>query len=216
MRHPIAVVKALISSWMSTAPRFPDVHGESMSISVGRPGTSEFSSHYAPFVAAVPDGDVIDLLASIGARRDASVGGITEIAASREPPAGKCNIREILGHLADMERVMAYRALRIARRDRAPVAGVDQDQYANNSFANQRTIADLRIELLAVRASTIALFRSFPPEVWLWQDMIEGDPVSVRALAYILVGHDLHHLQQLADRFGVELRQTVGNEHAER
>ena len=52
----------------------------------------------------------------------------------------------------------------------------------------------------------MALFRSFPPEVWLWQDVIEGDPVSVRALAYIIVGHDLHHLRQLGERFAVEVR----------
>jgi hypothetical protein len=172
---------------------------------VGRPERSEFSTHYAPFIAAVPDGDIVDLLASAGARRDACVAGITESAVSAPPSLGKWSIREILGHLADMERVMAYRALRIARGDRAPLAGIDQDQYVANSYASQRTIADLRSELRAVRASSIGLFASFPQNVWLGQDVIEGDAVSVRALAYIIVGHDLHHLQQLADRFGVEL-----------
>src|SRR5689334_23577149 len=110
-----------------------------MSVVPARPERSEFSSHYAPFVTSVPDGDILDLLASAGARRDATVSAITEAAASVQPPAGKWNIRETLGHLADMERVMAYRALRIARRDRAPVSGVDQDLYAANSYANQRT-----------------------------------------------------------------------------
>jgi DinB superfamily len=176
---------------------------------IARPEPSELSSHYAPFIATVPDGDVLDLLASTGTRRDATVSGIIEAAASVQPPAGKWSIREILGHLADMERVMAYRALRIARGDRSPVSGVDQDLYAANSQANQRTVADLGTELRAVRASTISLFRSFPPEVWLGQDVIEGDPVSVRALAYIIVGHDLHHLQQLADRFGVEIGRSA-------
>lgn len=173
---------------------------------IGRPERSEFSTHYAPFIALVPDGDILDSLASAGARRDATVGGITESAASVPPPAGKWSIREILGHLADMERVLVYRALRIARCDRAPLAGIDQDVYAANSYANQRTIADLRSELRAIRASTIGMFGSFPPNVWEWLDVIEGDAVSVRALAYIIVGHDLHHLQQLADRFGVALR----------
>jgi hypothetical protein len=177
-----------------------------MPSTVGRPERREFSAHYAPYIAGVPEGDILDLLASSGARRDATVGGITELAAAVQPPAGKWSIREILGHLADMERVMAYRALRIARADRAPVAGVDQDVYTANSYANERTIADLRTELRAIRASTIALFGSFPPKVWPWLDVIEGDPVSVRALAYIVVGHDLHHLQQLSERYGVELR----------
>ena len=177
-----------------------------MPSTVGRPERTEFSAHYAPFIAAVPDGDIMELLASTGDRRDATVDGITELAAAVQPPPGKWSVREILGHLADMERVMAYRALRIARADRAPVAGVDQDVYTANSYANERTIADLRTELRAVRASTIALFGSFPPKVWPWLDVIEGDPVSVRALAYIVVGHDLHHLRQLSERYGVELR----------
>jgi len=174
-----------------------------MSNTVGRPGWSEFSNHYAPFIALVPDGDILDLLASTGARRDATVGGITESVASTPPPVGKWNVRETLAHMCDMERVMAYRALRIARGDRAPVSGVDQNLYAVNSYANERTVADLRSELRAIRASTVSLFGSFPTTVWSWMDVIEGDPVSLRALAYIIVGHDLHHLQQLADRFGI-------------
>jgi hypothetical protein len=174
--------------------------------SIGRPEPSEFSDHYAPFIALVPDGNILELLESSGAQRDATVGGITEAAADLPPPTGKWTIRETLGHVADMERVMSYRALRIARADRAPVSGVDQDTYAANSYANERTIAALRAELRAVRASTITLFGSFPPKVWQWLDVIEGDPVSVRALAYIIVGHDLHHLRQLSERFGVELR----------
>lgn len=171
-----------------------------VSHSVGRPEHSEFSRHYAPYVATVPDGDILDLLVSVGARRDGTVAGITDGAASVSPPAGKWSTREILAHLADMERVMAYRALRIARRDPAPVAGVDQEAYAANSYANERPIAELGSELRAIRASTIALFASFPPPVWRWLDVIEGDAVSIRALAYIIVGHDLHHLRQLAER----------------
>jgi len=179
-----------------------------MSVSiVGRPERSEFSAHYAPFIARVPDGAILDLLSSTGTQRDATVSSINEIEASAPPPAGKWSIRTTLAHLADMERVMTYRALRIARVDRAPIAGVDQDQYAANSYANDRTIADLRAELGALRAGTIALFRSFPAPVWQWLDVIEGDAVSVRALAYIIVGHDLHHLQQLKDRFGLEVFQ---------
>jgi len=177
-----------------------------MSVIVGRPQPSEFSRHYAPFVARVPDGDILELLASIGARRDASVAGISEDAAAVPPPTGKWSIRETLGHLADMERVLAYRALRIARRDRAPIAGVDQDEYVSHSYALQRTINDLRLELRALRESTVSLFGSFPSDVWLRQDVVEGEAVSVRALAYVIVGHDMHHLQQLVDRFGVGVR----------
>jgi hypothetical protein len=183
----------------------PLVSQQRMSIVAGRPRSAEFSSHYAPFVALVPDGDIIELLASGSARRDAIVAGISEVAASVPPPAGKWSIRETLGHLADMERVLAHRALHIARRDRTPITGVEQDEYVLNSYAQQRAIGDLRTELRAIRASTVCLFASLPSNVWLRQDVVEGDAVSVRALAYLIVGHDLHHLQQLVDRFGIVL-----------
>lgn len=168
-----------------------------------RPERSEFSDHYAPFIALVPDGDILAILATTGAQRDATIGGITNKVASLTPPEGKWNIRETLGHLADMERVLSYRALRIARADRAPVSGVDQNHYVANSYANQRSIADLRRELSALRVATITIFASTPRSLWPSLDVIEGDPVSLRALAYIIAGHDLHHLQQLADRFGI-------------
>jgi hypothetical protein len=176
-----------------------------MATVVGRPQPSEYSTHYAPFVARVPDGDIVDLLTTIGALRDAAVRKIDDGVAARQPPAGKWNVRETLGHLADMERMLTYRALRIARDDRSPLFGIDQDTYAANSYANARTIASLALELRALRTSTVCLFQSIPANVWQRQDVIEGDAVSLRALAYIIVGHDLHHLEQLADRFGVEL-----------
>jgi hypothetical protein len=178
-----------------------------------RPEPSEYSTHYAPFVAAVPDGDIIDLLTSAGALRDASVAGITEAVASTRPPAGKWNVRETLAHLADMERMLAYRALRIARRDLSPLCGIDQDAYAANACANSRALGDLRVELRALRTSSVCLFSALPDDAWQRQDVIEGDAVSLRALAYIIVGHDFHHLQQLADRFGVAVPTTNSREH---
>ncbi len=180
----------------------------SLPVGVGRPEPSEFSDHYAPYVRGVPDGDIIEHLSSVGQLRDSAIAGITEATAAIAPPPGQWNVRETLAHLADMERMLAYRALRIARHDRSLVSGTDQDLYAANSYANSRSGADLRVELQALRTSTLCLFASLPPDVWLRQDVIEGDPVSLRALAYIIVGHDLHHLRQLVDRFGVHVPRT--------
>ena len=105
--------------------------------------------------------------------------------------------------------MLAYRSLRIARNDRSPLFGIDQDIYAANSHANARSMADLRLELRALRTSTVCLFASLPADAWLRQDVIEGDAVSLRALSYIIVGHDFHHLAQLAERLGVRLRPPV-------
>jgi hypothetical protein len=75
----------------------------------------------------------------------------------------------------DMERVLAYRALHIARGNRAPIPGVEQDEYVSNSYAAQRTVEELRTELRALRRSTVCLFASLPSSAWLWQGVIEGD-----------------------------------------
>jgi hypothetical protein len=188
---------------------FIDFEDSSVRDIIARPEGSEFSNHYAPFVAAVPDGDIIRLLEWAGHLRDSTVAGISEATASQSPPPGKWNVRETLGHLADMERMLAYRALRIARADRSPIHGIDQNEYADNSYANRRSLRDLRVELSALRTTTVCLFAPLPANVWLRRDAIDGDVVSLEALAYIIVGHDLHHLRQLADRFDVELRQIA-------
>jgi hypothetical protein len=114
---------------------------------------------------------------------------------------GKWTIKEIMAHLIDDERIYAYRALRFARNDQTELPGFDQDDYAIESAANERSLDDLLEEFAAVRRSTIALFNSFDERVWTRSGVASGNVMSVRAAAYHIAGHELRHLNIIKERY---------------
>jgi hypothetical protein len=116
---------------------------------------------------------------------------------------GKWSIKEIVNHLCDTERIFAYRALRIARADATPLPGFDENAYAPEMRADERTLADLSAEWVDVRRSTLSLFRHLPAGTWERLGTASGHPCSVRALAYATAGHARHHLKVLAERYAV-------------
>jgi uncharacterized damage-inducible protein DinB len=114
---------------------------------------------------------------------------------------GKWTIKEILAHLIDDERIYAYRALRFARNDQTELPGFEQDAYAVESGANERSLDDLLEEFAAVRKSTIALFNSFDDRVFTRSGVASGNVMSVRAGAYHIAGHELRHLNIIKERY---------------
>jgi hypothetical protein len=121
-------------------------------------------------------------------------------AATRYAP-GKWSVKEVVCHLADAERVFAYRALSIARGDQTPLPGFDENAWAPQSGADARPIGDLLDEFTAVRAATVRLLRGLDAPAWSRSGTASGKPVTVRALAYIMAGHELHHLSILKERY---------------
>lgn len=113
----------------------------------------------------------------------------------------KWTIKEVLVHIIDTERIFAYRALRIARRDFTPLPGFDQDEYVLNCNANSRDFEDLISEYTSVRNASISLFKSFGEADLLQKGIASNNPISVRALGYILIGHQKHHQQIIASRY---------------
>jgi uncharacterized damage-inducible protein DinB len=113
----------------------------------------------------------------------------------------KWSIKEMLGHLIDAERVFAYRALRFARNDGTPLASFEQDDYVRAGGFDDRRLADLIEEFVAVRRATVWLFRQLSAEAWMRRGVASGNPVSVRALAYIIAGHELHHRRVLREKY---------------
>ena len=167
----------------------------------GRPDASEFAPYYAGYVAAVPDGDIIEVIRRGAEDLATTVATIPEDRGDHRYADGKWSIRELLGHVIDAERIFSYRLLRVARGDATPLPGFDQDPYVLTSGAQQRSVASLAAELAAVRASTIALLESLPDDAWTRGGTASGHPVSARALAYITAGHAEHHLQILRSRY---------------
>lgn len=114
---------------------------------------------------------------------------------------GKWTIKEMLQHIIDCERIFCYRAMRFARLDQTPLAGFEEDDYVANSFANKRTVDSLLDEFDKVRNTTIAMFRSFDPSVYERSGMSNGHNLSVRAIAYIIAGHEMHHMNVYQEKY---------------
>jgi hypothetical protein len=170
---------------------------------IAPPGPDEYGPGYADYVSRVPaESDILDLLARQGESTFARLGRIPESRGGYRYAPEKWSIKEIVLHLSDTERVMAYRGLRVARGDQTPLPGFDENAYAPMSGADAVPLADLAESLRDVRRATLALFRYLPPEAWTRRGTASGAPVSVRGLAWIIVGHERHHLDVLAERYG--------------
>ena len=175
-----------------------------MTISLrGRPDSSEYSPFHAGYIAGVPDGDPVVMLRTAGAELDAVLRAIPEARGGHRYAAEKWSIREVVGHLTDAERIFSYRALRIARGDATPLPGFEENDYVRAARSDDRTLTDLADELRVVRESTVRLFASLPDDAWNRRGVTNGKEITVRALAWITVGHAMHHLRILRERYDV-------------
>ena len=114
---------------------------------------------------------------------------------------GKWTIKEIIQHLIDSERVFSYRALRISRNDKTPLPGFDENEYVANSNGNERSLQSLLTEMAVVRQSTLSLFNSFSQEQLTKIGMASNREVSVRAIGFIIIGHQKHHQKIFIERY---------------
>lgn len=167
----------------------------------GRPEATEFDPYYAGYVARVVGDDPVGALASQLDEMMPFLRGLEPGLAGHRYAVGKWAVSEVIGHLADSERIFGTRALRVARGDRTPQPGFDQDEYVAEGRFVARSPGDLAEELGALRRANLALFRSLDREGWRRSGVANGAPVSVRAIAFILAGHAAHHLEVLRDRY---------------
>jgi len=168
-----------------------------------RPGSDEYAPSYAGYVARIADyEDVVAVLASQLNEVTARLEGIPEARGDYRYAPGKWSIKEVVGHLCDTERVFAYRALRIGRADITPLSSFDDEAYVHEIGAAERTLSDLAGEWGDVRRATLALVRNLPAPAWSRRGVASDQPISVRALAYIIAGHVRHHLEVLTARYG--------------
>jgi hypothetical protein len=114
---------------------------------------------------------------------------------------GKWSIQEMLGHIIDAERIFAYRALRIARSDHTPLAGFEENDYAVTAQSEMCDWASMLEEFEHVRRSSVLLYQHVPEPAWMNLGIVNQAPVSVRALAYIMLGHVAHHAGILRERY---------------
>lgn len=171
------------------------------SASIARPQADEHAPHYGKYIARVPDGDLVSLLREQVMDTVALLRAVPTSHADFSYGPGKWTIKEVLGHMIDVERVMAYRALWFARNDKTGLPGFDENAWAANANFASRTLGDLLEEFQVVRSSTIHLVQHVSPEALARRGTANGHPISVRALLYIIAGHERHHAGLLRERY---------------
>jgi len=170
-------------------------------LQIPRPAATEYAPFHAAYVQAVPDGDVLSFLERQGRETVALLRGVSEKQSQHRYAPGKWSIREVVGHMNDAERVFTYRALSFARSDTTPLPGFDENAWGASSNADRRTLAELVEDFAAVRAATLTLFRGLSDNEIGRAGTASGHRVTVAALAYVVAGHEKHHLKILKERY---------------
>lgn len=167
----------------------------------GRPQAGEFATYYGRYIDLATEDDIVAALDAQSHETATLLGGISEQQAAHRYEPDKWSVKQLVGHVIDAERIFAYRALCIARGDATPLPGFDQDPYVANAASDDRPIADLAEEFGTVRKANVMMLRALPAEAWDRRGVASDNPISVRALAFILLGHERHHLRILRERY---------------
>jgi hypothetical protein len=167
----------------------------------GRPQASEYDSYWDRYISLISGEDILAVLEQ--QRRDTLLllSGRTEEDGERRYAPDKWSVKELLGHVCDSERILAYRALRIARGDATPIEGFEQDDYVRNAPFNRCSLSDLIEDFIAVRRATVSLLRTFEEQAWLRRGTANQKQTTVRAIAYVIAGHELHHRRVLETKY---------------
>lgn len=166
-----------------------------------KPQDTEYAPYYGKYVSLVPDGNIVETLTKQMGETLAAWRAVPADKAEHRYAPGKWSTKEMMAHVIDTERVMSYRALRIARGDKTPLPGFDQDVMMANTDWSTRTVADLADEFEAVRKANLHLFSHLSDAAWKQVGTASDNPISARALAYIIAGHELYHQEILRDRY---------------
>ena len=166
-----------------------------------KPTKSEFLPYYEKYITLVPNGDVISTLTTQMTETQSLLCALPASIATYRYAPDKWSVNEVVGHLTDSERIFTGRALRFARNDATPIPGFEQDDYVRNATFDAYPLSELASELETVRQSTIFFFRHMDEQAWTRRGLANNAEVSVRALAYIIAGHELHHLEILRTRY---------------
>ena len=165
------------------------------------PDRTEAAEYYFTYIDQVGAGDIWGVLEAQLVETLELFNGISDEQSLARYAPGKWSIRELLSHVNDTERVFVFRALWFARGLDSPLPSFDQDIALPKAGADERTWRSHVEEFLAVRTATLAFFQNLPADAWMRRGVASGNPVTVRALAYISAGHVSHHLKILRERY---------------
>jgi hypothetical protein len=170
-------------------------------LTITRPEPSEYDAYYSQYISLVPGDDILSTLDEQRRQMVLLLSGRDEADGDFRYAPGKWSAKEVLGHACDAERIFAYRALRIARGDQTPLEGFEQDDYVRSGPFAQRPLSDLIEDYIAVRRATLSLLRNLDEQAWLRRGVTNKKEITVRALAYVIAGHELHHRRILEEKY---------------
>jgi|SRR5580700_5286219 hypothetical protein len=168
---------------------------------IARPEPGEYAPYYDRYISLITGTDILGTLDTQRRQMMTMLCGRDESDGDIRYAPDKWNAKEVLGHVCDTERVFAYRALRIARGDRTPMEGFEQDDYVKHGPFARAPLAELIEDYIAVRRATLTLLRNLDEAAWERRGVANKNEVSVRALAYIVAGHELHHRRILEEKY---------------
>lgn len=169
-----------------------------------RPAENDYASFYASYVARVPEEDILSTIEQQSSETQRLISSLDETRAMHRYAEGKWSVKEVIGHMTDAERVFGYRALCIARGDTNSLPGFDENEYMQFANFDAWRLGDLAESYALVRRSNIVMFRNLPEDAWDRRGVANESGVTVRALAFILVGHERHHLNVLRERYLIQ------------
>ena len=168
---------------------------------ISRPAATEYAPYYEKYVGKIPeDVDILDLLEQQLGDTIHLLSGVSEERAGHRYAPDKWSVKEVVGHMVDTERVFAYRALCFARGDAGPFPSFEQDGYVANGGFEARTLRDLVGEFVHVRRGNLHMLRGLPADAWTREGVASNVRFTVRAMPYILAGHERHHVQLLREK----------------
>jgi hypothetical protein len=170
-------------------------------VAITRPDASEYAPYFATYVGKVPAGDVLAVLARQVEDTCALLNGLSAAEAGYRYAPGKWSIREVIGHVADTERIMVYRALCFARGETTMLPGFDENAYVAGASFDARSLADLLDELRTVRMATVSFFANLNEQELHRRGRANNRDYTVRAFPFIIAGHELHHASILRERY---------------
>lgn len=168
---------------------------------MNRPETHEFAPYYYTYISLIGDTAVLPSLEAQTGELRAMIFGLPEEKGTFAYAEGKWTLKELLSHVIDGERIFAYRILRISRGDKTAIEGFEQDDYIETSNANNRSFADLLDEFDHERRANLLLVKNLTDEASVRMGTASNNPISVRALVYIMAGHFKHHVNILQERY---------------
>jgi len=166
-----------------------------------RPVKGDYGEYYQKYVDLVKGDDIFRILVEQNIDSQNILNSFSENKGNYKYAEGKWTVKEVIGHMMDVERIFAYRALCIARGETKPLPGMDQDIYVSNGNFNKRQLFDLIYEYRLLRESSILLFGGFDKSVLQNRGNASGYDITVLALMFIAAGHEKHHLKILTERY---------------